>query len=299
MKLSIPRRGGRVVAARMMPTQQLAALSAADCDVAFDNLTRQLYATDASPYQVVPLAVAFPRSPRQAGAIIAAAAHAGVPVIPRGAGTGLSGGAIGEGLVVDFARHNRRIQDFNRDARTVRVGPGVVLDQLNQFLHPHGFRFGPDVATSSRATLGGMIANDSSGSHTPVYGTTGMHVNELEVVLADGQIVRVGAGHDTLQRQRDLVEDLVSLNSLQIAERFPPGLLKRWPGYALARAAQAPANLLSLLSGSEGTLAAILEAELKIVPLPPGAGRGPAVLRLRGRGHAGHGSLARAPPRGH
>ncbi len=274
MKLSIPRRDGRVVAARMMPTQQLAALSAADCDVAFDNLTRQLYATDASPYQVVPLAVAFPRSPRQAGAIIAAAAHAGVPVIPRGAGTGLSGGAIGEGLVVDFARHNRRIQDFNRDARTVRVGPGVVLDQLNQFLHPHGFRFGPDVATSSRATLGGMIANDSSGSHTPVYGTTGMHVNELEVVLADGQIVRVGAGHDTLQRQRDLVEDLVSLNSLQIAERFPPGLLKRWPGYALARAAQAPANLLSLLSGSEGTLAAILEAELKIVPLPQERGVG-------------------------
>ena len=274
MKLSIPRRASRVVVARMMPTQQLAALSAADCDVAFDNLTRQLYATDASPYQVVPLAVAFPRSPRQAGAIIAAAAHAGVPVIPRGAGTGLSGGAIGEGLVVDFARHNRRIQDFNRDARTVRVGPGVVLDQLNQFLHPHGFRFGPDVATSSRATLGGMIANDSSGSHTPVYGTTGMHVNELEVVLADGQIVRVGAGHDTLQRQRDLVEDLVSLNSLQIAERFPPGLLKRWPGYALARAAQAPANLLSLLSGSEGTLAAILEAELKIVPLPQERGVG-------------------------
>ena len=274
MKLSILRRNGRVVVARMMPTQQLAALSAADCDVAFDNLTRQLHATDASPYQVVPLAVAFPRSPRQAGSIIAAAAHAGVPVIPRGAGTGLSGGAIGEGLVVDFARHNRRIHDFNRDARTVRVGPGVVLDQLNQFLHPHGFRFGPDVATSSRATLGGMIANDSSGSHTPVYGTTGMHVNELEVVLADGQIVRVGAGHDTLQRQRDLVEDLVSLNSLQIAERFPPGLLKRWPGYALARAAQAPANLLSLLSGSEGTLAAILEAELKIVPLPQERGVG-------------------------
>ena len=258
----------------MMPAQQLATLHAANCEVTFDNLTRQLYATDASPYQVVPMAVAFPRNVTHASSIIQAAAQAGVAVIPRGAGTGLSGGAIGEGLVVDFARHNREIWDFNKEARTVRVGPGVVLDQLNNFLHPLGFRFGPDVATSSRATLGGMIANDSSGSHTPVYGTTGMHVNELQIILADGKVVRVGPGHDTLQTQRHLVEDLVSLNSLQIAERFPPGLLKRWPGYALARAAHNPANLLSILTGSEGTLAAIMAAELKIVPLPRERGVG-------------------------
>lgn len=258
----------------MMPTQQLATLNAANCEIAFDNLTRQLYATDASPYQVVPLAVAFPRNATHASAIIQAAAQAGVAVIPRGAGTGLSGGAIGEGLVIDFARHNRDIWDFNKEARTVRVGPGVVLDQLNHFLHPHGFRFGPDVATSSRATLGGMIANDSSGSHTPVYGTTGMHVNELQIVLADGKVVTVGPKHNVLHKQRQLVEDLVSLNSLQIAERFPPGLLKRWPGYALARAAQNPNNLLSILTGSEGTLAAILAAELKIVPLPQARGVG-------------------------
>src|SRR5271167_2078511 len=168
----------------MMSTQQLAALKVANCDVAVDNLTRQLYATDASPYQVVPLAVAFPKNPSQASSIIQAAAQVGVPVIPRGAGTGLSGGAIGEGLVVDFARHNRQIFEFDKERRTVRVGPGVVLDQLNNFLKPHRLCFGPDVATSSRATLGGMIANDSSGSHAPVYGTTGMHVNELQIILA-------------------------------------------------------------------------------------------------------------------
>jgi FAD/FMN-containing dehydrogenase/Fe-S oxidoreductase len=258
----------------MLSTQQLAALNAANCEVAFDNLTRQLYATDASPYQIVPMAVAFPNSAAQASSIIQAAAQAGVPVVPRGAGTGLSGGAIGDGLVIDFARHNRQIFDFDKERRTVRVGPGVVLDQLNNFLKPAGFRFGPDVATSSRATLGGMIANDSSGSHTPVYGTTGMHVNELQIVLADGKVVNVGPGHDTLPRQRSLVEDLVSLNALQIAERFPPGLLKRWPGYALARAAQEPTNLLSILTGSEGTLAAIVSAELKIVPLPEARGVG-------------------------
>ncbi len=257
-----------------MTTQQLALLKSSSCEVAVDNLTRQLYATDASPYQVVPMAVAFPKNAAQASGIIQAAAQAGIPVIPRGAGTGLSGGAIGEGLVIDFARHNRQIFHFDKEQQTVRVGPGVVLDQLNSFLHPKGFRFGPDVATSSRATLGGMIANDSSGSHTPVYGTTGMHLNELQIVLANGQVVHVGPAHDTLQRQRLLVEDLVSLNSLQIAERFPPGLLKRWPGYALARAAQAPNKLLSILSGSEGTLAAIVSAELKIVPLPQERGVG-------------------------
>jgi FAD/FMN-containing dehydrogenase/Fe-S oxidoreductase len=258
----------------MMMTQQLAALKAANCEVAVDNLTRQLYATDASPYQIVPQAVAFPKTPAQAGSVIQAAAQAGMAVTPRGAGTGLSGGAIGDGLVIDFARHNRQISGFDKERRTIRVGPGVVLDQLNNFLRPAGFRFGPDVATSSRATLGGMIANDSSGSHTPVFGTTGMHVNELQIVLANGQVVSVGPGHDTLKRQQVLVEDLVSLNSLQIAERFPPGLLKRWPGYALARAAQDPKNLLRILSGSEGTLAAIVSAELKIVPLPETRGVG-------------------------
>ncbi len=258
----------------MTPNQQLATLKAAVCDVAFDNLTRQLYATDASVYQIEPLAVAFPGSAHDASAIIQAAAQAGVSVIPRGAGTGLSGGAIGDGLVVDFARYNRQIWDFSKERRTVRVGAGVVLDQLNQYLYPFGFCFGPDVATSSRATLGGMIANDSSGAYTPVYGTTGLHVNELEIVLGSGEVVKVGPGHDTLPRQRDLIESMTALNSLEIAGRFPPGLLKRWPGYALARMAREPGNLAQIIAGSEGTLAAIISAELKIVPLPEKRGVG-------------------------
>jgi len=257
-----------------MPTPQMAALKATSCEVALDNLTRQLYATDASPYQIVPLAVAFPKTAQQAASVIEAAVQAGVSVTPRGAGTGLSGGAIGEGLIIDFAKHNRAIWDFDRDRRTVRVGAGVVLDQLNQFLRPYGFCFGPDVATSSRATLGGMIANDSSGSHTPIYGTTGNHLNELDIVLANGQILKVGKNHRTLLKQHNLVTSLVELNALQIAERFPPGLLKRWPGYALARAMAEPDNLLHILSGSEGTLAGIFSTELKIVPLPEERGVG-------------------------
>src|SRR5436309_3092449 len=123
----------------MTSAQQIATLAGANCPIAFDNLTRQLYATDASIYQIEPVAVAFPRNARQAGAVIQAAAQAGVSVTPRGAGTGLAGGAIGDGVVIDFSRHNRQITDLDRERRTVRVGPGVILDHLNNFLRPHGF----------------------------------------------------------------------------------------------------------------------------------------------------------------
>jgi FAD/FMN-containing dehydrogenase/Fe-S oxidoreductase len=258
----------------MLTAQQQSALASANCDIAFDNLTRQLYATDASIYQIEPAAVAFPRSTDQASALVQAAMQASVSVTPRGAGTGLVGGAIGDGLVIDFSRHNRRISDLDLERKTVRVGPGVVLDNLNEFLRPHGYCFGPDVATSSRATLGGMIANNSSGSHVPAYGTTADHIEELEIVTAEGSVVRVGPGQNTLRRQCQLIEDLVHFHSLEIQERRPPGLLKRWPGYAIERCLKRPSNLNQLLCGSEGTLAAITSAELKIVPLPQEKGLG-------------------------
>lgn len=252
----------------MTPTQQHATLSAANCQIAFDNLTRQLYATDASHYQIEPLAVAFPRDAKQASSIIQAAMQAGVSVIPRGAGTGLVGGAVGDGVVVDFSRYNQLITEFNVEKRTVRVGAGVVLDHLNKFLRGQGFAFGPDVATSSRATLGGMIANNSSGARCALYGTTVDHIAELEVVMSDGKVLRVGPGHDTLKLQRAMLEDMAMLNGLQIGERFPAGLLKRWPGYALDRVLREPSNLINVLAGSEGTLAAITSAVLKVVPTP-------------------------------
>src|SRR5256714_6161034 len=181
-----------------MTSTQRSTFAAADCEIAFDDLTKNLYATDASLYQLEPAAVAFPRSAGQASAIIRAAADANVPVTPRGAGSGLSGGAIGDGLIVEFTRYNRQITDLNLDARTVRTGAGVVLDQLNAFLKPHGFCFGPDVATSSRATIGGMIANDSSGARVPVYGTTADQVVSQPLVMADGSVEQIRARHETL-----------------------------------------------------------------------------------------------------
>ncbi|MBO0694532.1 MAG: FAD-binding oxidoreductase, partial [Verrucomicrobia bacterium] len=244
------------------------------CDVRFDNLTRQLYATDASIYQIQPRGAAFPRNAREARAVIRAAADAGVSITPRGAGTSLVGNAIGDGLIVDFSRHNRQIADLNIERRTVHVGAGVVLDQLNNFLSPHGFCFGPDVATSSRATLGGMIANNSSGARCPIYGTTADHVICLEIVMADGRIEKIGSAHESLHIERAKIENLIRAKSAEMAERWPPGLIKRWPGYGIERFLRAPSDLTNILAGSEGTLAAIFSAELKISPLPREKGLG-------------------------
>src|SRR5437879_5443413 len=244
------------------------------CDVRFDNLTRQLYATDASIYQIEPRGVAFPKDAEQASAVIRAAADAGVSVTPRGAGTSLVGNAIGEGLIVEFSQYNRQITELDLEKRSVRLGAGVVLDHLNDFLRPHGFCFGPDVATSSRATLGGMIANNSSGARCPVYGTTADHVTSLEVVMADGRVEKIGPVYESLCSERAEIENLIRARSTEMTKRWPPGLIKRWPGYGIERFVRAPNDLTKIFAGSEGTLAAILSAELKISPLPREKGLG-------------------------
>src|SRR5712672_3040230 len=193
------------------------------CDTRFDNLTRQLYSTDASIYQIHPVGAAFPKTAEQASLVIHATADAGLSITPRGAGTSLVGNAIGDGLVVDFSRHNREITDFDLEKHSVRVGAGVVLDQLNDFLKPHGFCFGPDVATSSRATLGGMIANNSSGARCPIYGTTADHVISLEIVMADGRVEKIGPDQESLGAECTKIDDLIRAKSAEMAERWPPG----------------------------------------------------------------------------
>ena len=194
------------------------------CDVRFDKLTRQLYSTDASIYQIHPVGAAFPKTAEQASLVIHATADAGLSITPRGAGTSLVGNAIGDGLIVDFSRHNRQITDLDLEKRSVRVGAGVVLDQLNDFLKPHGFCFGPDVATSSRATLGGMIANNSSGARCPIYGTTADHVISLEIVLADGRVVPVGEADSFPPVARPRSKPNANKSSSSFAQRAP-----KWP----------------------------------------------------------------------
>lgn len=252
----------------MITASLKAAILEAGCEIAYDNLTRQLYATDASMYQIVPAAVAFPRDSWQASAVIRAAIEAEVPVTARGAGTGLAGGAIGDGLIVEFSRYNRRIFDLDLERRLVRVESGVVLDQLNTFLKPYGLCFGPDVATSSRSTFGGMIANNSSGAHVPVYGCVADHVENLDLILADGRTVSVGPEMTALKEERESIGQLVAEMEPEIQSRMPEGLLKRWPGYGLDRLLREPTRFQHVFAGSEGTLAAIASAQVRIVPLP-------------------------------
>ncbi|HJY20651.1 MAG TPA: FAD-binding oxidoreductase, partial [Chthoniobacterales bacterium] len=257
-----------------MTDATLRRLQQTGCDVRADRLTRILFATDASIYQIEPEGAAFPRSPEEASSVIRESIDAGLSITPRGAGTSLVGNAIGDGLIVDFSRHNRCISNLDLEKRSVGVGAGVVLDQLNNFLKPHGFCFGPDVATSSRATIGGMIANNSSGARAPFYGTTADHVLATEIVLTDGRIAKIGSQGSPLEGERAQIERLLHQQSAEMAERWPPGMIKRWPGYGLKRFLRSPQNLNEILAGSEGTLAAIFSAELKISPLPREKGLG-------------------------
>ena len=151
-----------------------------------------LYATDASLYQVEPLGVALPRTAADLALAVRIAAEEGVAVLPRGAATSLSGQTVGPALVLDCSKHLTRIGVVDRDRMTVKVEPGVVLGRLNDHLAPLGLMFGPDVSTGDRATLGGMIGNNSAGARSLRYGKTGEHVRSLDVVLDDGSTATFG-----------------------------------------------------------------------------------------------------------
>src|SRR5437868_13073496 len=155
-------------------------------EVRFDSTSRRLYSTDASIYQIQPLGVIIPKTTEDIVVTVQIAAEMHVPITPRGGGTSLSGQAIGPGIVLDCSKYLNQVLAVDPAARTARVQPGVVLDQLNRAVAGHGLQFGPDVATASRANLGGMVGNNSAGSHSIVYGKTINHVRRLRVVLADG-----------------------------------------------------------------------------------------------------------------
>ncbi|NLN92233.1 MAG: FAD-binding protein [Candidatus Hydrogenedens sp.] len=246
------------------------------CPVFLDDFTRQLYATDASIYQCMPRAVAFPRTAPETAELMAAAAAEEIPIIPRGAGSGLAGGAIGDALILDMSRHNQFIADFNEEARTIRVGAGTVLDALNEYVQSSGLTFGADVATSSRATVGGMIANNSSGARAPLYGITLDHVDSLELITADGKIHTLSAGSEDMKERLEVIQGKVIDSRREIETRFHREICKRWPGYGLDRYLRSilaeAANPAQLVGGSEGTLCTVFSATLRLVPLPPGTG---------------------------
>ncbi len=248
-------------------------------EVRFDRLSRALYSTDASVYQIVPLGVVLPKTPADVEAVVKTCARFSVPLTARGGGTSQAGQCIGPGVVLDCSRHFNRVLEVNAAERWARVEPGCVLDELNRELQPLGLHFPLDISTSDRATIGGMIANNSSGTHSLVYGKTLDHVLELRAVLADGQAVHLRAlnrdelEEKCLQPDREgecyrVVRRLAAEHREEIERRYPR-ILRRVGGYNLDRfVMDHPFNLAHLLVGSEGTLGVTLEARLHLEPLP-------------------------------
>lgn len=243
------------------------------------------YATDASVYQELPLAVAIPRHLEDLKLLVAFAATHGVTLIPRTAGTSLAGQVVGRGIVVDMSKHFNNIVEVNAEERWVRVQPGVIRDDLNAYLRPYGLMFGPETSTASRAMVGGMVGNNSCGLHSIVWGDTRSHLREAAVLLDDGSEVRFESldeaalfnkltlatrEGDIYRRMNDLLSD--PGNRASIKKGYPKATLsRRNTGYALDMMVDTgqPFNFCRLLAGSEGTLAILTEAKLNLLPLPP------------------------------
>jgi hypothetical protein len=257
----------------------------------FDDLHKTIYATDASVYRKIPLAVALPKDKNDLKILIAFANTHKITLIPRAAGTSLAGQCVGEGIIVDVSKHFTTIIAFDEQSKTVIVEPGVIRDELNLFLKPFGLFFGPNTSTSNRCMLGGMVGNNSSGTTSIQYGVTRDKVLELETILADGSEVVFNALDAEAFKQKRLQTNLegkiyktlyteLASESVQkeIRKEFPKkSIHRRNTGYAVDALLDSsifsetsqPINLSKLLCGSEGTLAFTTAIKLQVEPLPP------------------------------
>ncbi len=259
-------------------------------DFRTDAVSRTAYATDASAYRELPLAVACPKDAADIRLLIEHAHNDGISLIPRAGGTSLAGQVVGPGVVVDVSRYMTRILETNIDEGWVWVEPGVILDELNRYLRPYGVFFAPETSTSNRCTIGGMVGNNSCGSHSLVYGSTRDHTLAIKALLSDGSEVEftdlalkafeektIGKTlENSIYRK---AKELLShpSNQAEIRKQYPkPGIRRRNNGYALdALLDMQPFggdrlfNLCPLIAGSEGTLVFITAVKLRVVPLPP------------------------------
>jgi FAD/FMN-containing dehydrogenase/Fe-S oxidoreductase len=248
-------------------------------EVRFDTVSRALYSTDASVYQITPLGVVIPLDRDDLINAVATAARHNSSVTLRGGGTSQAGQAIGTGIQIDISKHYNRLLELNAAECWCRVEPGIVLDELNAQLKDHGLRFAPDISTASRATIGGMMANNSSGARSVYYGKTIDHVLEQTVLFADGSIehlrpLRGEALEQACQGDSIPAQGYRAIRRLgvelaaEVRARFPK-VMRRVMGYNLDEFADpSVCDLTRLMVGSEGTLGVVLEAKLKLVPLP-------------------------------
>lgn len=256
----------------------------------FDNTMRTLYATDASSYREMPLAVAMPKTKTDIATLISFAAVNNTSLIPRTAGTSLAGQVVGNGIVVDVSKYFTKIIELNKEEGWVRVEPGVIRDELNLFLKPYGLFFGPETSTANRAMIGGMVGNNSCGSNSVIYKSTREHLLEVTAFLSDGsEVVFNTISNDDFHAKCELTtlegtiyKSLRSMlsnydNQQEIRKEFPKkSIVRRNTGYAIDVLVDAspftaggPAfNFCNLIAGSEGTLAFITEIKLQVVPAP-------------------------------
>jgi len=269
--------------------QQLA--STLEGELYTDEAMRILYATDASAYREMPLAVAVPKTKEDIKKLIAFARDNKTSLIPRTAGTSLAGQVVGNGIIVDVSKNFTKILELNAEERWVRVQPGVIRDELNMFLKPHGLLFGPETSTANRAMIGGMVGNNSCGSNSIVYRSTREHLLEVKALLSDGseaefKALNIDEFHskcegDTLEAT--IYKNIRSIlsnyeNQQEIRKEFPKkSVERRNTGYAIDilldaapfTAGETDFNFCKLIAGSEGTLAFLTEIKLNVVPPPP------------------------------
>jgi len=248
-------------------------------EVLTDRYSLGMYATDASFYQIWPVAVVLPRDEEDVKKAVAFAGQHKLKILPRGGGTSLAGQTVGDALVLDFSKYMNQVLEFNEQEKWVRVQPGLVRDELNDYLAKYKLHFAPDPATASRANVGGMVGNNSSGTKSILYGKTVDHVLEARVLLADGTVLKLREldpeeyRRKTSQHCREGqiyrgFQEIIEKNREEIKNRFPK-VMRRVGGYNLDEFVYTDRwNLAKLITGSEGTLAVTLELKLNLVPLP-------------------------------
>lgn len=250
-------------------------------EVLTDELSRTIYSCGASLYRIKPLGIVKPRHKMDVIKVVQYAAKRKISITPRGGGTSRAGNEVGEGILLDSCKYMNNMLEFNQEEKWARVQPGLILGSLNKSLKPHRLFFPIDPSTKDHCTLGGMIANNSSGPHAVKYGATRDYVLSLEVVLSDGEVITSGPisleGKNTIkQRDSSVLEEKIYravpdlLNRYQKAlEEEKPFVMKNSSGYDLWRLeGEESLNLTSLFVGSEGTLGIITEAKVRLMPLP-------------------------------
>ena len=248
-------------------------------EVRFDTYSRVLYSTDASIYQMEPVGVVIPRNEDDVLAVTEIARDNQVPVLPRAGGTGLAGQSVNHAIVMDFSKYLNHVVELNREESWVKVQPGIVLDQLNRYLAPHGLQYAPDPTTSNRACVGGGIGNNTCGAHSVIYGKTLDHIKEVDVVLSDATRAQFRSlePHELEARLRgdglesDIYRGVLRIaqdNLAEIESRYPK-IMRRVSGYNLdSFLGEEPVNLSKMVVGSEGTLCVVTEAKVNLVPRP-------------------------------